>query len=91
MTRALTQGIATRSVTPPAPVELLDGSRAFHIVVLQRKTDPHQLSLEDDFVLLSQYALQNKRERERADWLGDLRERTFVEIRTDRYTPAARG
>jgi peptidyl-prolyl cis-trans isomerase SurA len=78
-------------VSQPGPVELLDGSRAFHFVLLQRKTEPHRLSLEEDYVLLSQYALQNKRERERADWLIDLRERTFVEIRTDRYTPAARG
>jgi peptidyl-prolyl cis-trans isomerase SurA len=78
-------------VSRPTPVELLDGSRAFHIVLLQRKTEPHRLSLEEDYALLSQYALQTKRDRERADWLGDLRERTFVEIRTDRYTPAGRG
>jgi peptidyl-prolyl cis-trans isomerase SurA len=75
-------------VSHASAVDLLDGSPAFHIVLLQQRSEPHRLSIEQDYVLLSEYALQNKRQRVRAEWLRDLRERTFVEIRTDRYVGA---
>jgi peptidyl-prolyl cis-trans isomerase SurA len=78
-------------VSGPAPVQLLDGSPAYHIVLLQRETAPHPLGLETDYVLLSQYALQEKRQRERDAWLRDLRERVLIDIRSDRYRAAAGG
>jgi len=83
--------LAVDEVSHAGAVELLDGSPAFHIVLLQSRTEPHQLDIERDYTLLSQYALQNKRQRVRSEWLQDLRGRTFVEIRTVRYTPAGRG
>jgi peptidyl-prolyl cis-trans isomerase SurA len=78
-------------VSGPAPVQLLDGSPAYHFVLLQRETPPHPLSLEADYELLSEYALQEKRQRERDAWLRDLRERVFIDVRSDRYQAAATG
>jgi peptidyl-prolyl cis-trans isomerase SurA len=78
-------------VSHPSGVDLLDGSPAYHFVLLQRKTTPHRLSIDEDYVLLSQYALQDKRRRERDEWVRQLREQTYVDIRTDRYQPAGRG
>lgn len=75
-------------ISAPAPVELLDGARAYHIVLLQRKTPPHALSLETDYALLAQYALQDKRQRELTAWLRELRGDVYVDVRTDRYRAA---
>ena len=72
-------------ISQPAEVQLLDGTNAWHIVLLQRRTPPHRLSLETDYALLSQYALQDKRQRVLDEWLADLRRTVYVEVKTDRY------
>ena len=72
-------------VSMPTEVRLLDGSRAFHIVLLQRHTPSHPLDPQTDYALLSEYALQEKRGRELDLWVQKLRESVYVDIRTDRY------
>lgn len=71
----------------PSSVRLLDGTEAVHIVWLQKRTPSHRLSIADDYALLSQYALQDKRQEELGDWVGDLRRSVYVDIRADRYRP----
>ena len=73
----------------PAAVALTDGSPAWHIVLLQRRTPPHRLSPETDYALLSQYALREKQARVLDEWIRDLRPTVYVEIKTDRYVPAS--
>ena len=74
-------------VSQPAEVQLADGSRAWHIVLLQRRQEPHRMSIETDYALLSQYALRDKQVEVLQDWIGDLRRTVYVEIKTDRYIP----
>ncbi|MDX1420005.1 MAG: peptidylprolyl isomerase [Rubricoccaceae bacterium] len=76
-------------VSAPAEVRLLDGSRAWHLVLLQRRTPPHRLAPETDYALLSQYALREKQGAVLDTWLRDLRETVYVEIKSDRYVPEA--
>ncbi len=80
-------------VSMPAEVQLADatGTRAFHIVLLQKKTPPHPLSVTDDYQLLSQYALQEKQQAVLQDWIGDLRQKVYVDIRADEYQPLQAG
>jgi len=72
-------------------VQLLDGTPAVHIVLLQKRTPSHTLSIEDDYALLSQYALQEKQNRVLEDWVADLRRDVYVDIRADEYQPPAGG
>ncbi len=74
-------------ISAPVEVQLLDGTRAWHIILLQRRTPPHKLNIETDYALLSQYALQDKRQVELDAWLQDLRQTVYVEIKSDRYRP----
>lgn len=74
-------------ISDPAPVQLLDGSDAFHIVLLQKKTPPHTLSLTQDYQLLREYALQEKQQTVLGDWLRRLRQDVYVEIKGERYQP----
>ena len=72
-------------------VQLLDGTPAVHIVLRQKRTPSHTLSIEDDYALLSQYALQEKQNRVLEDWVADLRRDVYVDIRADEYQPPAGG
>jgi peptidyl-prolyl cis-trans isomerase SurA len=74
-------------VSAPAEVQLADETRAWHLVLLQRRTPPHRLSPETDYALLSDYALRDKQNRVLDDWLRDLRQTVYIEIKADRYVP----
>ncbi|HLA62949.1 MAG TPA: peptidylprolyl isomerase, partial [Rhodothermales bacterium] len=78
---AVLDTMAVGEISAPAAVQLLDGSNAFHIVLLQRRTPPHPLSVETDYALLSEYALQQKRASVREAWLRQLRQTVFIEVR----------
>ena len=74
-------------VSMPGPVNLLDGTPAVHFVLLQKRTPEHTLAIEDDYSLLSQYALQEKQNRVLAEWVDGLRESVYVDIRAPEYQP----
>ena len=74
-------------ISEPAPVQLQDGSSAFHVVLLQKRTPPHRLSLTEDYQLLSEYALNEKRQTVLSDWVRRLRQDVYVDIRDGRYRP----
>ncbi len=83
--------MAVGDISAPVEVQLLDGTRAWHVILLQRRTPPHQLNLETDYALLSQYALQDKRQTELDAWLRDLRETVYIDIKSERYQPPGGG
>ena len=88
---AVVDTLEVGEISMPAPVRLEDGSEAVHIVWLQKRTPEHTLSLEDDYSLLSQYALQDKQGRVLQDWVSDLRRSVYVDIRADEYRPPTGG
>lgn len=74
-------------ISMPGQVQLLDGKSAYHVVLLQKRTPEHTLSIADDYALLSQYALQDKQGRVLDEWISDLRRSVYVSIRADEYVP----
>ena len=80
--------LAEGEISEPAPVQLQDGTSAFHVVLLQKRTAPHRLSLTEDYQLLSEYALNEKRQTVLTDWVRRLRQDVYVDIRDERYAPA---
>lgn len=74
-------------LSAPAEVQLLDGTRAWHVVLLQKRTPPHRLNLETDYALLSQYALQDKQQTELEEWVRELSRSVYIDITSDRYQP----
>lgn len=57
--------------------------RAFRIVWLDAHYPEHVANLEDDYNRIREIALQRKQMREMNDWLEDLREKIYVDIRID--------
>ncbi|MEO0559089.1 MAG: peptidylprolyl isomerase [Bacteroidota bacterium] len=72
-------------ISHPTEVNLLDGTEAVHIVLLQKRTPAHPLSPDIDYALLSDYALQDKRQRVFLEWIERLRRDVYIDIRSDRY------
>jgi peptidyl-prolyl cis-trans isomerase SurA len=68
-------------ISKPTKVQLLNGEEAFHIVKLQDRTPAHRVNLEQDYDRIRQYALQDKRQRKMNNWLDELREEIYVDIR----------
>ena len=85
--KATLDSLEVGEISDPAPVKLLDQTDAYHVVLLQKRTPAHQLSVADDYALLSQYALQDKRQRTQGEWVADLRREVYVDVRSPRYQP----
>lgn len=89
--QATLDSLEVGDISAPADVRLLDGTEAVHIVWLQKRTPTHRLSIADDYALLSQYALQEKRQATLGKWVSDLRRSVYVDVRADRYQPPAQS
>lgn len=75
-------GMAEGDISEPAEVELLDGRRAWHIVLLQERIPAHRLDLASDYVMIEQYAQRDKEARVMTAWLAELRDEVYIDIRT---------
>ena len=79
--RALLDTLEVDEVSRPAEVELLNGRRAYHIVLLQRRIPPHRWNIETDYERIEQYAHQEKRARMHREWLDRLRKEVYIDLR----------
>ena len=70
-------------ISTPTEVQLLNGDRAFHIVKLQRRVPAHRVDLEHDYERIQQYALQDKRSRKMDEWIDELRDEIYVDVRVN--------
>ena len=77
--------LSVGDISQPTEVDLLDGTSAVHIVLLQKRTPAHPLSPDIDYVLLSDYALQDKRQIVFTEWIERLRRDVYIDIKSDRY------
>jgi peptidyl-prolyl cis-trans isomerase SurA len=71
-------------ISEPTEVQLLNGENAFHIVLLQRRLPAHRVNLDQDYERIRQLALQDKRQRIFQEWVTDLREDIYVDIRIEK-------
>lgn len=75
------EGLEVGKISQPREVELLDGTRGYHIVLLQRRTPAHEVSLETDYERIEQIALQEKQAEELNRWVTRLRDDVYVDLR----------
>lgn len=89
--RATLDTLEVGEISMPGEVRLLDPGQteAYHVVLLQKRTPAHTLSIEDDYGLLSGYALQDKQNVELEEWVRDLRRGVYVDVRAEQYQPLA--
>jgi peptidyl-prolyl cis-trans isomerase SurA len=71
-------------LSQPTKVKLLNGKQAYHIVRLDRRTPAHRVNLETDYERVRRLALQDKRNRKMREWIDDLRDEVYVDIRVSK-------
>lgn len=82
--QASINSIEEGAISEPTNVRLLDGDQAYHIVLLQDRKPPHRVNLNDDYERIRQYALQEKQQRVFREWMDELREDVYVDVRITR-------
>lgn len=68
-------------ISRPSEVQLLTGDQAYHIVRLDERTPAHRASLKTDYERIRQLALQDKRNRKMREWIDELRDEVYVDVR----------
>jgi peptidyl-prolyl cis-trans isomerase SurA len=79
--RRTIRSLEVGEISQPTEVQLLNGDQAFHIVRLDDRTPAHRASLEEDYQRIRQLALQDKRNRRMREWVDELRDEVYVEVR----------
>ncbi|MBE2185230.1 MAG: peptidylprolyl isomerase [Rhodothermales bacterium] len=77
-------------ISRPARVDLLDGSPAYHIVLLQKRTPEHRVSVESDYNEIMAQALREKQFIDLDAYVQRLRHEVYVEYRGKARDLAAR-
>lgn len=64
-----------------APAQLpIGASYGYHIVLIRKRTSPHEMTLEGDYHKLEQIALNYKRTKDYQAWLDELRKQIYWKI-----------
>lgn len=58
-------------ISPPVPAKTEEGQDAYRLVKLKTRTEPHRANLTDDYSLITDWALQNKKEQKIVDWVNN--------------------
>lgn len=75
------------SISLPAPFQMLDGSRAYHIVWLQRRVEAHRANLEQDYPQIEQVFLVQRRQELLQELVRRAARGIYVEVRVPLSTP----
>ncbi|PIQ63198.1 MAG: peptidylprolyl isomerase [Bacteroidetes bacterium CG12_big_fil_rev_8_21_14_0_65_60_17] len=81
MWQATLAGLEEGDISEPREVTLQDGRRAYHIVRLEERIPEHTVSLETDYALIERRALQDKQDRIMREWMKQLKETVYIELR----------
>ncbi|TNE70885.1 hypothetical protein EP331_10540 [bacterium] len=60
-----------------------DSKKAYRIVQLLEHVDEHKASLDQDYALFENYALQQKKEKVFRDWVNKIKKDIYIEYRID--------
>ena len=79
--RRTIRNLDTDELSQATQVKLLNGDQAYHIVRVDRRTPSHRVNLEMDYERIRQLALQDKRNQKMREWVSQLRDEVYVDIR----------
>ncbi len=74
-------GLDEGDISEPAEVTLMDGSRAYHIIWLQKFIPEHRVDMETDYAMIEQRALSQKQAEVMEAWLKTLKNSVYIQLR----------
>ena len=70
-------------VAKPSITQLMDGSKAYRLVKLIARTEPHKANLVDDYQLIQDQALMDKQNKRLMEWVSKKAGKTYLKIDGD--------
>lgn len=67
-------------ISKPVLMKTPDGSKAYRIIKLISKTQPHKASLKTDYNRIKEVVLNQKKETVISEWINEKRKETFIKI-----------
>ena len=75
-------------ISNPVPMKTEEKKDAYRILLLKGKTQPHEANLADDYTIIREWALQDKKMRTIDEWIDNKAQNTYVRI-IDEYRTCA--
>lgn len=67
-------------ISTPVPMKTADNKDAYRILYLKRKTEPHKANLKDDYTLIQDWAMQQKREEIINKWIANNSQKAYIKV-----------
>lgn len=71
-------------ISAPVQFETEEGTNAYRLLYLSKRTSPHKANLQDDYSRIQEWALSEKESKVVQKWIREKAENTFIRI-TDDY------
>ena len=70
-------------ISEPVPMKTTNNKDAYRLLYLKRKTTPHKANLNDDYTLICEWALQQKREDLINKWIANNSQKAYIKVIDD--------
>lgn len=67
-------------ISAPVPMKTSDNKDAYRLLYLKRKTAPHKANLKDDYTLIRDWAMQQKREDIINKWIANKSQKAYIRV-----------
>ena len=67
-------------VSDPLPMNTNENNDAFRLVMVKRKIEAHQANLKDDYSLIQNWALSQKRQQAIGKWVGNKAAKAYIHL-----------
>ncbi len=70
-------------LSAPVPMKTTENKDAYRLLYLKRKTAPHKANLKDDYTLIRNLAMQQKREEIINKWIANKSQKAYIRVIDD--------
>ena len=67
-------------ISDPIPTTTEDGKKAYRIIYLKEKKEPHKASIEKDYNTIKEWAQQQKKSKKLRNWLSEKMDETYIRV-----------
>ena len=67
-------------ISDPLPMTTNDNKDAFRLIMVKRKTEPHQANLKDDYSLIQNWAMSQKRQEALGKWVSEKAAKAYIRL-----------
>ena len=67
-------------LSDPLPMTTNDNTDAFRLIMVKRKTEAHQANLKDDYNLIQNWALNQKRQEAIGKWVSSKAAKAYIHL-----------